>query len=103
MTGFGWMLLFVSLAAIYALWLVGYRLLLSAKKLNKEIAKSKDLIAELNSAETAMPDRAEANTGADLLSLLGQRRRNGLAKEQRAKYRRRRLINRIKEIDIEKR
>jgi hypothetical protein len=50
-----------------------------------------------------MPDRAEANTGADLLSLLGQRRRNGLAKEQRAKYRRRRLINRIKEIDLEKR
>ena len=50
MTGFGWMLLFVSLAAIYALWLVGYRLSLSAKKLNNEIAKSKDLIAELNSA-----------------------------------------------------
>jgi len=103
MTGYGWMLLVVTLAAIYALGLVGYRLLLSAKKLNTEIAKSKELIEELNSFEITTPNTAEANTGADLLSLLGQRRRIGLAKEQRIKSRRRRLVQRIKDIDIEKR
>jgi len=103
MTGFGWMLLTVSLTAIYTLALVSYRLILSAKKLNTEIAKSKEFIEDLTGFEKTMPNKAEANTSADLLSLLGQRRRIGLAKEQRIKSRRRRLINRIKDIDIEKR
>lgn len=41
MTGFGLMLLLVALAAIYALGLVAYRLLLSAKRLSTEIKKAR--------------------------------------------------------------
>jgi len=41
MTGFGLMFLLVAMASIYALGLVGYRLLLSAKRLNTELTNPK--------------------------------------------------------------
>ena len=103
MTGFGLMLLLVAIASIYALGLVGYRLLLSARRLNTELTKSKELIEDLNNFEKTMPTGAEASNGADLLSLLGQRRRIRQAKEQRVKARRRRLLQRINNIEIDKR
>lgn len=103
MTGFGLMLLLVAIASIYALGLVGYRLLLSARRLNTELTKSKELIEDLNSFEKTMPNGAEASNEADLLSLLGQRRRIRQAKEQRVKARRRRLLQRINNIEIDKR
>ena len=103
MTGFGLMLLLVAIASIYALGLVGYRLLLSARRLNTELTKSKELIEDLNSFEKTMPNGAEASNEADLLSLLGQRRRIKTDREKRAEQRRRRLIHRISEIEIDKR
>ena len=103
MTGFGLTLLLVAIASIYALGLVGYRLLLSARRLNTELTKSKELIEDLNDFEMTMPSKAEANTGADLLSLLGQKRRISQAKEQRVEARRRRLLQRINNIDKDKR
>ena len=103
MTGFGVMFLLVAMASVYALGLVGYRLLLSAKRLNIELTKSKKLIEDLNSFEITIPSKAEASTGDDLLSLLDQRRRIGRAKEQRVKARRRRLVQRINDIEIDKR
>lgn len=103
MTGFGLMLLLVALAAIYALGLVAYRLLLSAKRLSTEIKKAKELIEKLNNFEIKIPSKAEVSQGADLLSLLGERRKIGQAKEQRVKSRRRRLMQRIKDIEIDKR
>ena len=77
--------------------------LLSARRLNTELTKSKELIEDLNSFEKTMPIGAEASNGADLLSLLGQRRRIRQAKEQRVKARRRRLLQRINNIEIDKR
>jgi len=103
MSGFGWMFLTVGLVSIYALGLLGYRLVLSIRKLNAGIAKSRELIEDLSSFEIAAPEKTSPNTGADLLSLLGQRRRIRLAKEQRTKSRRRRLVQHIKDIDIDKR
>jgi len=103
MTGFGLMFLLVALASVYALGLLGYRLLLSARRLSTEIIKSKELIDDLKNFDMRIPSKAEANTGADLLSLLGERRRIGQAKEQRVKSRRRRLLQRIKDIEIDKR
>jgi type III secretion system FlhB-like substrate exporter len=103
MTGFGVMFLLVAMVSVYALGLVGYRLLLSAKRLNIELIKSKALIEDLNSFEMTIPSKAEANTGAELLSLLGERRKIGQAKEQRVKARRRRLVQRINDIEIDKR
>jgi|TARA_B110000977_G_C10969067_1_gene451612 hypothetical protein len=103
MTGFGLMLLFVALASLYALGLLGYRLLLSARRLSTEIIKSKALIEELNNFEVTIPAKAQVTSGSDLVSLLGERRRIGQAKEQRGKSRRRRLLQRIKDIEIDKR
>ena len=103
MTGFGLMLLFVALASLYALGLLGYRLLLSARRLSTEMIKSKALIEELNNFEVTIPAKAQVTSGSDLVSLLGERRRIGQAKEQRGKSRRRRLLQRIKDIEIDKR
>jgi hypothetical protein len=103
MSGFGLMFLLVALASVYALGLLGYRLLLSARRLSTEIIKSKELIDDLKNFDMRIPSKAEANTGVDLLSLLGERRRIGQAKEQRVKSRRRRLLHRIKDIEIDKR
>lgn len=103
MTGFGLLLLLVALASLYVLGLLGYRLLLSARRLSTEIIKSKALIEDLNNFDMTIPNKAEVNSGADLLSLLGERRRIGQAKEQRAKSTRRRLLQRIKDIEIDKR
>jgi hypothetical protein len=103
MTGFGLLLLLVALASLYVLGLLGYRLLLSARRLSTEIIKSKALIEDLNNFDMTIPSKAEVNSGADLLSLLGERRRIGQAKEQRAKSTRRRLLQRIKDIEIDKR
>ena len=103
MTGFGLMLLLVSLACLYVLGLLGYRLLLSARRLSTEIIKSKALIEELNNFEVTIPAKAQVTSGSDLVSLLGERRRIGQAKEQRGKSRRRRLLQRIKDIEIDKR
>ncbi|MDE0867447.1 MAG: hypothetical protein OSA22_00350 [Aquiluna sp.] len=97
------MLLFVALASFYALGLLGYRLLLSARRLSTEIIKSKALIEELNNFEVTIPSKAQVTSGSDLVSLLGERRRIGQAKEQRGKSRRRRLLQRIKDIEIDKR
>ena len=103
MSGFGLMFLLVAMASVYALGLIGYRLLLSAKRLNTQLTKSKALIDDLNSFEMTIPSKTEANTGAELLSLLGQRRKIGQGKDQRVKARRRRLIQRINDIEIDKR
>jgi hypothetical protein len=97
------LLLLVALASLYVLGLLGYRLLLSARRLSTEIIKSKALIEDLNNFDMTIPSKAEVNSGADLLSLLGERRRIGQAKEQRAKSTRRRLLQRIKDIEIDKR
>jgi hypothetical protein len=103
MTGFGLMLLLVALASLYALGLLGYRLLLSARRLNTELTKSKELIQDLNSFEMLTPSKAQVTSGSDLLSLLGERRKIGQAKEQRVKSKRRRMVQRIKDIEIDKR
>jgi hypothetical protein len=103
MTGFGLMFLLVVIASVYALGLIGYRLLLSEKRLNTQQTKTKELIEDLNSFDMTIPSKAEANSGAELLSLLGQRRRIRQAKEQRVKSRRRRLVQRINDIEIDKR
>jgi hypothetical protein len=103
MTGFGLMLLLVALASLYALGLLGYRLLLSARRLNTELTKSKELIQDLNSFEMLTPSKAQVTSGSDLLSLFGERRKIGQAKEQRVKSKRRRMVQRIKDIEIDKR
>jgi len=57
MNGFGWAFLIVGLVSIYALGLLGYNLMLSAKKLSVQIEKSQELIAELNSFEIPIPPK----------------------------------------------
>lgn len=99
----GWVLLATSTAGLYALGLIGYRLLLSARTLNKEADQARRLMAEVQEFDELPLSRAKPSTGSDLGKLLLERHRLNASKDKRAEERRRRLIQGIREIEIDKR
>jgi hypothetical protein len=76
---------------------------LSGKALGTELKKSGELLAKLNSFERVEPESAKATTGDDFSRVLAARKVLVRAKIRRREDERRRLINRIREIDVDKR
>lgn len=98
-----WLVILASVAGSYFLLLRGYRLMLSLKSLRQEVERSQELIAAAQDFDEIELTEPVANSGADLLKLLRQRHRIKTDREKRAEQRRRRLIQRISEIEIDKR
>lgn len=98
-----WLLLLSFLAGIYLLFLTGYRLFQSGKKFSVTAAKTGVLLAELASYEKVEPAPAKAATQADFGRNLEARRRLVRQRARRREDRQRRLVNRIREIDVDKR
>lgn len=98
-----WLVILASVAGSYFLLLRGYRLMLSLKSLRQEVQRSQALIAAAQDFDEIELTEPVANSGADLLKLLRQRHRIKTDREKRAEQRRRRLIQRISEIEIDKR
>ncbi len=98
-----WLILLASLVGFYFFCLASYRLFLSGKALGTELKKSGELLAELNSFERVEPKSAKAVTGEDFSQVLAARKALVRAKIRRREDERRRLINRIREIDVDKR
>ena len=88
----GWILIAVSVAGLYVLGLIGYRLALSARSLQKEAARSQDLVNQVKNFDELSFSESKPSTGSDLGKLLVARRKLIAAKEKRAEERRRRLI-----------
>jgi hypothetical protein len=99
----GWVLLGVSLLSLYLLGLVGYRLFLSGKALKQRIDKSQSLLAEVQNFEELEVPSASPSSGKDIGKLLSERRAILRAKEERVRQRQRRLVQRISDIEIDKR
>jgi hypothetical protein len=99
----GWVLLGVTLASLYLLGLAGYRLFLNGKALKQHIDKAQSLIAEAQDYEELAVLPATPSSSEDLSNLLGKRRAYLRAKEERASQRQRRLVQRISDIEIDKR
>lgn len=98
-----WVLLATSLVGLYLLGLIFYRVALAAKRLNNEVSKAKSLIEDLNSAETLETQKLSPSSASELPDLYRARRKRQRQKEEQVKARRRRLIKRISEIEIDKR
>jgi hypothetical protein len=99
----GWVLLGVTLLSLYLLGLVSYRLFLNAKALKSHVDTAKSLVAEAQRFDELPISAASPSSADDLGPLLVERRALLRAKEERASQRQRRLVQRIRDIEIDKR
>jgi len=98
-----WLLLLVALACLYALALIGYRLLVSTRKLKTEVTRAEGLIDQLQQIEYEQIQRSKPSSGAEFEQLLVNRELLKRSRRQRAEQRKRRLIERISSIEVDKR
>jgi len=98
-----WLILLTFLLGLYLLFLTGYRLLQSVKKFAQAARKTSELVEELSRYELVEPQPARAVTSADYQQTLEARRRLVRQRTRRQEDRQRRLVARIREIDVDKR
>ena len=98
-----WLFLLSALAGVYLMFLAGYRLYLSGKRLSQEALRTGALLSEISSFERVDPTPASAVTSAEFQHTLEARRRLVRERIRRRELRERRLVNRIREIEVDKR
>jgi|694.fasta_scaffold131079_4 hypothetical protein len=98
-----WLILVAALVGAYFFGLAVYRLFLSGKRFADVIGKTRELLVQLDSYELVDPKEASAMGKADLDRVLAARRALILRRIRRREDRQRRLVNRIREIDVDKR
>lgn len=98
-----WLLLISFLAGVYLLILAGYRLFQSGRSFSQAASKTNQLLTELASYEKQEPLPAKAVGSADFQQTIEARRRLVRRRIRQREDRQRRLVNRIREIDVDKR
>ena len=91
------------LGGLYALGLSAYRILLAVKAVKKELERAKGFISDIASTQTEDPEPASPTTHDDLIRVVGERQALKRARARKAEDRQRRLVQRIREIEIDKR
>ena len=99
----GWLILAVTLVSLYLLGLVLYRLYLNARTLKLEVEKSQLLIAQAQEFEELEITPAKPSSQDQLATLQVKRRKFVRSREKKAEDRQRRLIERVRDIEIDKR
>ena len=99
----GWISLLLILGAIYGLALIGYRLVLSYKQLLSEIQQLKSKTESLKQVQELPFETAHFNSADELGELLAKREQYRRAKRHRAEDRRRKLIQHVQDLDLDKR
>jgi hypothetical protein len=99
----GWLIIGVSLASLYLLGLVIYRVFLNVKALKVEIDKAQQLISESQRFDELPIAPATPSSQAQLDDLLVKRRSFLSNREKKAQDEQRRLVQRIRDIEIDKR
>jgi hypothetical protein len=95
---------FVAIAlALYATGLAGYRLLLSLKNLKAEVSRSDSLVKQLQDYPRLDVIPAQPHGTDDLVTTIAYRRAVIRARRRRAEERQRRLVQRIRDIEVDKR
>jgi hypothetical protein len=95
-------ILLLSLGPVYLLGLTLYRLWLSAKAVQQELAVTATLLTDLTEARPVEVAAAVAATASDLDALVSQRVRLKQRKERRRSARQRRLIARLHKAEEKK-
>lgn len=94
---------FAVLGGLYALGLSAYRIFLAIKAVRRELERAKGFIADIAQAQTTDPRPALPTTQDDLIRVVGERQALKRARARKAEERQRRLVQRIREIEIDKR
>ena len=91
------------LGGLYALGLSGYRIFLAIRALKVQLDRAKGLITDITSAEPNDPTPAAPTNRSDLVRVIKERQALKRARARKAEVRQRRLVQRIREIEIDKR
>ena len=89
--------------ALYATGLAGYRLMLSIKNLRAEVSRTDSLARQLQDYPQPTLTPARAHGTDDLVTTIAHRRAVIRARRRRAEERQRRLVQRIRDIEVDKR
>lgn len=98
-----WLVLGVTLISLYLLGLASYRVYLNAMSLKGQVAKAQNLVEQAQQFEELELVPAEPSSSDDLTNLVGQRRSFLRVREQKAMDRQRRLVQRVRDIEMDKR
>ena len=91
------------LGGLYALGLSGYRIFLAIRALKVQLDRAKGLITDIASAEHNDPTAAVPTNRSDLVRVITERQALKRARARKAEARQRRLVQRIRDIEIDKR
>ena len=83
--------------------MVGYRLFLSTKGLKQEIDQAKSLVDQAKAFDELAVTSASPSSAEDLSKLLVRRRAFVRQRQKKAEERQHRLVERIRDIEIDKR
>ena len=92
-----------ALGGLYALGLSGYRIFVAIQALKVQLAKAKSLINDIAAAETNDPATAAPTNREDLVRVISERQALKRARARKAEAQQRRLVQRIRDIEIDKR
>lgn len=99
----GWLILGVSLTSLYVLGLMIYRVSLSARALKLDFERARQLVAESQTFDELTISPATPSSRDQLDGLLVKRRSFLSNREKKAQDEQRRLVERIRDIEIDKR
>jgi len=91
------------LGGLYALGLSGYRIFIAIRALKVQLARAKGLIRDVAAAEPNHPTPAAPTNRSDLARVISERQALKRARAREAEARQRRLVQRIRDIEIDKR
>ena len=91
------------LGGLYALGLSGYRIFLAIRALKVQLDRAKGLITDIAAAEHNDLIPAVPTNRSDLVRVIAERQALKRARARKAEARQRRLVQRIREIEIDKR
>jgi len=91
------------LGGLYALGLSGYRIFIAIRALKAQLARAKGLITSIAAAEHHDPTPAVPTNRSDLVRVITERQALKRARAREAEARQRRLVQRIRDIEIDKR
>ena len=98
-----WLPLVALGIGLYFFFLMAYRLWLAGKALFAAAGRTMGLFADLQTYDRSVPDGKQAVTSADLERVVLERRKLVNRRRKDQAERQRRLVNRIREIEIDKR
>lgn len=98
-----WLPLIALLIGLYFFFLMAYRLFVAGRALIRAAGQTLALFAELDRYDRYVPQAKQAVTSGDLERVVLERRKLVIRRRKEQSERQRRLVSRIREIEIDKR